>query len=331
MFRRCSLPPGGDVRARGFTLVELLVVIAIIGVLVALLLPAVQAAREAARRSQCSNNLKQIGLALHNYHDVQNKLPSGYVVPTSGTNRWAWGALILPYMEQSALHDKLLINTSTVDAAIADTSNRLVIMQTPLGAFRCPSDTAPDLNDQRKLNSQSLATSNYVGSNASDMVAETGGQPHSTGGEYYYADGLFFKNSGLRFADITDGLSNTIAVSERRWSLTNRSGTKIVHGAGLIYGQSNTALSTATTLRGDKDYSHSAVIFGTVRPINSDDPSYGIHSISSQHPGGVQAVFADGSVHFLSETIEFNSSNLVNSVLEMLVSRSDGQPVKFPQ
>ena len=315
----------------GFTLVELLVVIAIIGVLVALLLPAVQAAREAARRSQCSNNLKQIGLGLHNYHDVHQRLPSGYITPSSGSYCWSWAALLLPYIEQGALHEKLQVNGSTLDAALADATGRRLLLQTPLGAFRCPSDSAPELNDQRQLNSQSLATSNYLASNASDQVSDESGQPHQSGGDNYYADGLFFKNSKINFRDITDGLSSTVAISERNWSVNLRNGQKFTYGAGVIFGQANVALSRGTSLVGARDYSHSAVIFGTVRFINrGDDPDWSMHGLSSQHAGGVQALFADGSVHFISETIQFNTTNTVDTVLERLVSRADGQPAQFP-
>jgi prepilin-type N-terminal cleavage/methylation domain-containing protein len=103
-------------RRTAFTLVELLVVIAVIGVLVALLLPAVQAAREAARRSSCQNNLKQLGIGLHNYHDALQTFPSGWIEhPTGNYEAWAWGSLLLPYLEQSALSDKLGVTRGTLE------------------------------------------------------------------------------------------------------------------------------------------------------------------------------------------------------------------------
>src|SRR6185436_8212870 len=133
---------------QGFTLVELLVVIAIIGILVALLLPAVQAAREAARRMQCGNNLKQIGLALHNYHDTYKTFPMGYLFinsppsppplpPQPNTETWAWSAFILPYIEQPALHERLGVNTRTLYAALTTGAAFTPLMQTQLKGYMC--------------------------------------------------------------------------------------------------------------------------------------------------------------------------------------------------
>src|SRR5687768_5426071 len=128
---------------RGFTLVELLVVIAIIGVLVALLLPAVQATREAARRSSCSNNLKQIGLGLHNYHDVILSFPSGYIdSPVASREQWGWAALMLPYIEQGPLHDKLGVSRGTLDQQLVVNGAVVVAAaESPLKVFMCPSDS----------------------------------------------------------------------------------------------------------------------------------------------------------------------------------------------
>src|SRR5205823_7988334 len=137
---------------RGFTLVELLVVIAIIGVLVALLLPAVQAAREAARRMKCQNNLKQFGLALHNYHDAYGRMPASYyrawptsVGTTFGTPGWGWGTMILPRLEQQALFDTLNVSTLQLNASPLTK----LPAQTPLPMFRCPSDTGKKTNANR--------------------------------------------------------------------------------------------------------------------------------------------------------------------------------------
>ena len=133
-------------RRRGFTLIELLVVIAIIAVLIALLLPAVQQAREAARRSQCTNNLKQIGLALHNYHDVYNTFPAGYIDQGVAANRghYSWTSAILPYIDQAPLSNLMRVGDVPLSTNL---TNNLTAMQTPLSGFACPSNPAPSLND----------------------------------------------------------------------------------------------------------------------------------------------------------------------------------------
>ena len=141
-------------RQRGFTLIELLVVIAIIAILIALLLPAVQQAREAARRSTCKNNLKQIGLAMHNYHETFGMFPPGYVEEILNTNgghvadnegHWAWNALLLPYLDQAPLFNQLNVGTVPVSTMLNNATVR-GSMQKTLPVFRCPSDTGPQIH-----------------------------------------------------------------------------------------------------------------------------------------------------------------------------------------
>ena len=152
MSARSSVGCGRKGRGRGFTLVELLVVIAIIGVMVGLLLPAVQAAREAARRMSCSNNMKQIGLAVHNYADSYKRFPAGYIADIVGVqdsreqSLWSWGASLLPYIEQGALYDQLQPGRIKLHQHLT-TPAGLALLQTPISTYRCPSDTGPTLNN----------------------------------------------------------------------------------------------------------------------------------------------------------------------------------------
>ncbi|MCA8982633.1 MAG: DUF1559 domain-containing protein [Planctomycetaceae bacterium] len=340
---------------RGFTLIELLVVIAIIAILVALLLPAVQQAREAARRSSCKNNLKQLGLALHNYHDTYNVFPPGYVnqfdtVPTDGgtystavgaeRSAWGWGAYILPNMEQSALFDTLQVGNIRIKNAITagGPQDRLAAMTNPIATYRCPSDTAPDVNTSKVLQDstgtgRNLATSNYIAVNSSRrwhtsagawvtgpgeaQLNQWGGGPDATRSP----NGMFWRNSKVRMRDITDGTSNTLMVGERAWEVANPVGTPFACRAGVVFGEQITN-EQSEVHRG---------LGATSSPLNYANGNCN-KGFSSQHKGGVQFVLADGSVRFLSENINFNSeftggTNAVDTTLERLASRNDGQVV----
>jgi prepilin-type N-terminal cleavage/methylation domain-containing protein len=198
-------------RRCAFTLIELLVVITIIGILVALLLPAVQSAREAARRAQCATNLKQIGLAMHSYHAVDNCFPPAHIVnPVWDEESWGWSAFPLPYLEQTPLQDQLAMRSRTLRQVLSD-ANAQALVQTALAVFRCPTDTTPRLLPREVRDfgvtagpTFEPATSNYVGScGLFDRDYPTAN------------DGVLYGNSAIRFADITDGTSNTFAVGER--------------------------------------------------------------------------------------------------------------------
>lgn len=215
-----------------FTLVELLVVIAIIGVLVSLLLPAVQSARMAARRMQSQNNLKQMGLAMHNHHDVLGKLPPGYqsgyrnqpIPITDEAPGWAWPVFILPYMEQATVYDRL-----NLDAACWDSTNAAIV-RSSIPVFICPGapNQEPTMEVKREEGT-TLATfgrSHYVANN---------GQDESWG--YELADysnlagvGPFFRNSKVRLAQVTDGLSNTVFVGEHT-SVSDKTWVGVIPGS----------------------------------------------------------------------------------------------------
>lgn len=254
---------------RGFTLIELLVVIAIIAILISLLLPAVQQAREAARRSQCKNNLKQIGLALHNYHDVHSAFPSGYV--SYGTRDgsapswanldsttwdaapgWGWAAMLLPFLDQAPLYNQLNIN----DACFAAENQTQV--RTKLSVFLCPStsgshDEFTVLNEAGSpltIRGQNvvLGRSHYVASHGQESCWGECGS--STTGEVFtdiytgttktvqingdasqVADGPFYRNSNTRFRDISDGTTNTIFLGEHSSKLSEKTWVGVVPGA----------------------------------------------------------------------------------------------------
>ena len=225
-------------RTSGFTLVELLVVIAIIGVLVSLLLPAVQAAREAARRAQCTNNLKQIGLAFHNYHDTHNVFPPAYRIQPGGGNGhgepdpstrdvgpgWAWGALLLPFLEQRPLHDHLDFALPCWAPA------QYPFVETRLSVFLCPSASETDKPvEVKNAGNQTVATfgrSTYVANAGQD-------EPWVFTVDSYQgiADGPLYRNSTTRFADVTDGLSNTVFVGEHHPVLSDKTWVGVVPGA----------------------------------------------------------------------------------------------------
>ena len=275
-----------------FTLVELLVVITIIGVLIALLLPAVQAAREAARRMSCSNNLKQIGLALHLYHDARGCLPSGWRGYNAagqpyalGEPGWGWAACILPFVEQENVAANVIHFDKSL-TALENAQARTFV----LGLFRCPSDAGeptftwvPDRPPENGgPTSVELATANYVGVFGTKDVHSCGSVPD---GQQAMSDGAFFHNSAVRFADIKDGLSQTFAAGERA---------------------TNTAISDGTTWAGappgDNDCSPGLVVATAGYPPNS--PGNDTHDFSSNHPAGTNFLMCDGSVHMITQYID---------------------------
>ncbi|PQO27801.1 DUF1559 domain-containing protein [Blastopirellula marina] len=302
-------------RARsGFTLVELLVVIAIIGVLIALLLPAVQQAREAARRMQCTNNEKQLGLALHNYHDTFKAFPPAYLYRGgSGKANYGWATNILPYIEQTALYDALepgrvplyLRYTSSA------TAQEKAWLQTSIDGYRCPSDVTPKLNNKIKFggtNQFDIATSNYVcnlGTTATNGTVES--------------DGVFYGNSFLGLKDIIDGTSNTLLIGERDGGPSKVSGTSFYAAVWAGVGSNS-------------DIGYSGVGRTGLRSgftINFDYAAAGAPAnmgkgMSSLHPGGLNILLCDGSVRFLQENAD------KTNVILPLSKRQDGIVFQLP-
>ncbi|MCR9116066.1 MAG: DUF1559 domain-containing protein [bacterium] len=253
----------------GFTLVELLVVIAIIGILIALLLPAVQAAREAARRTQCVNQLKQLGLATHNHHDTRRALPPGWTGPANdaeGEPGWGWSAHTLPYMEKTNLHDLCNLNLAITNSA------NLTARETILPDFRCPSDASSQ--ETFALGSVTVAASNYVGVFGNEEIED---DPSN-------GNGMFFHNSKLAFRDVTDGLSNTFLIGERSSKIDHSTWVGVVTGA---------------------DEAMARVVGATDHHPN--DPHAHFDDFSSWHPTGVNFLLTDGSVRFVSDTIDLTT------------------------
>jgi prepilin-type processing-associated H-X9-DG protein/prepilin-type N-terminal cleavage/methylation domain-containing protein len=276
----------------GFTLVELLVVIAIIAVLVGLLLPAVQKAREAAARIQCVNNLKQVGLALHGYHNAWKRLPPGY---TSGHDAqgndtgpgWGWAAYLLPHLEQQPLFSTIRFD-QPIEAPV-NAAPRI----TPVPVYLCPGDDAQPTWTAMRRDPMGdplgpicdVASANYVG-----VFGTT--EPGVDG------DGVFFRNSQIRIADIRDGTSVTIVVGERSHRLCEATWVGAVTDAMLFPPPGSPAPLVA-------DNSSGMVLGHTGDSNPPGGPDSYVNQFSSPHTGGVNFLFADGHVDFLLTSMNY--------------------------
>jgi len=317
---------------RGFTLVELLVVIAIIGILVSLLLPAVQSAREAARRMECSNKLKQLALALHHFHESRGRFPAGAVVaddsctPAPTTERGPpWTVSILPYLEQRNRYDEFNLDGNFFSVA-NDAANEGppdpandAAQRKPLPAYQCPSD--PNARSDE-------ANTNYLG-------VQGGGEESDAECRNWFAanhrllfdNGVLYRNSEVRIADIRDGTSNTFLAGETRWWFAR--------GMNEPYG---THWTWASGFRAAGTLSNEQTNAAAVDPINNPLVDYdpgrpyaeqggapllvatSSRCFGSHHRGGCHFAFADGSVHFIGESIDLN-------VYRSAGARSDGLPL----
>jgi len=295
-------------RSKAFTLVELLVVIAIIGILVGMLLPAVQMVREAARRTTCLNNMRQIGLALINYESSYTRLPPGWTTENHsvpiGNPGWGWSAKILPFMEAQNLRDQL-----NFDLPITHSSHQQWI-QTQLPFYMCPSDPAQEIlnldthidghthpvmgalhdpHDPEEHGDLWVSRSNYSGVFGNSHIDENPAQ----------GNGAFFANRALRFSDFTDGLSNTLIVGERR------NDQAAISWVGVVADVDEPA----------------ARIVGSADHAPNDKQGH-FEDFRSYHPAGVNMVLGDGSGHFVTESVD-------EYVFQGLASRSGGEVVSI--
>lgn len=316
-----------------FTLIELLVVIAIIAVLMGLLLPAIQRVREAARMTTCRNNLRQIGIALHSYHDVEGVFPSAYLFGSGGTtgssstlpgrrpnarlfdffipapvppdNRpgWGWAALLLPYLEQDNLAKAISWNLAV------ESITNMWQRKTMLPVYVCPTDSKAgvvQVMDQNNLPFHEAATNSYAACyGAFGVIADKPEQ----------GNGMFFRNSRLRIADVLDGLSNTVAIGERPATHT------LTPWAGVITGGAAITTAGATV--------NMSVICGAPtmvmarlahKPLN--DPWSEPYDFYSPHHGVIHFLFADGSVHPIKLSPD-------PKVMQALATRAGGEAVSI--
>jgi prepilin-type N-terminal cleavage/methylation domain-containing protein/prepilin-type processing-associated H-X9-DG protein len=284
---------------KGFTLIELLVVIAIIGILIGMLVPAVQKVREAASNLQCENNLKQIGIALHAYHDVSGYFPAGFYQTGIFTNT-GWQLQILPYLEQTSKWDQSLAYLQA-NAGNTDT-NAFPAAAFQMQIFVCPSNTRPTIM-------------NFVPYNVNFEITSYMGVTGTSSNNPISADGVLYAGARVRITDITDGTSNTLLVGERPCT------GDLYFGWG--FAPFGTGAGDGDTVLGSRDTVLASIMGDVVTNVGLQPPSQpgttgeidGAH-FWSFHQGGANFLFCDGSVHFLQYS--------ANNILPALCTRASG-------
>ncbi len=327
----------------GFTLVELLVVIAIIGILVGLLLPAVQAAREAARRMSCSNNLKQLGLSIHNYHDTYKTFPGNTgTLPNSTRLGASWLVQIFPYLEQGAAFNQLEWTDTDFEDRLGPNRNWLVMSQVNVPVYRCPSSPLDPVRVHTATSeTQALGAPktyevqipDYVGNLGYWRIQPAPGGPGRrwdkdnncwTGYGWMQNSGVITiwneRYTGNKIAALTDGTSNTIAIGENSNFMSdirngNRQDSRPGRGHGGLFSAGRSHWNTVSSFSGGGGYTRNLTVCRA--PINfarwnnngTFYNSTGLHNgYHSAHTGGAQFAFGDGSVRFISENIDFGTT-----------------------
>ena len=320
----------------GFTLVELLVVIAIIGTLVGLLLPAVQSAREAARRSSCSNNFKQIGLALHGFHEANSRLPPAFATTETPGNvnwrslpqtpgffepGWSFFVFILPFVEEDSLFKQLNLSLPIMAPANAAARRESALVS----LYVCPSDTAPKLVDVRDFgpSSSAVALSGdgtvITQAPVSSYAGLIGTSDHENNGAF---DGVFFRNSRIRLSQITDGTTKTLCIGERMsrmaeatW-LGSITDSEVVHADGWWQ-----RLGYPT-----RSHNYRPANCQTTCHIRSSAPNLSTNSPSgffSPHANGCNFLNADTSVRLITDDVDL-------ATFRALATRAGGEAVAVP-
>lgn len=295
---------------RAFTLVELLVVIAIIGILIGILLPAVQMVREAARRSTCLNNIRQIAFAALNHESQHQELPIGLTLPdsvprTTTDELFGWGTAVLPFMEQNNAYDLLAPNSGStmLQRATVGGPSVIEVLQRPIPAFQCTSDSSSEpLNRHRPASSAIgfLAKSNYVAANNVGVCQALKIGP--VGPNRVTPNGAFNGIEGMSMAAFIDGASHTIIFSERLYDAVQKNSNQELSGGALQFGCRGIGDQANLSQPGCHDTHFAAA--GRINFFNANaNNDFALHGVSSGHPGGVIVALGDGSQHFLSESI----------------------------